>query len=104
MKSYLYFILIFCALMLIPSCRPASSPLYPNDYQGGYNFGESTAKMDSMECLSSGLYGNHSLIIDNLEKKHMNELGDKKSEAFIEGFKKSYRYYIWVYYPAYCND
>ena len=104
MKYYLSSILIFFALITISSCQMTPSPVYPKDYQAGYDVGESTAKMDSMECLNSGLFGNNSLIIDLLEKKHLGQLTGQKSENFMEGFKKSYRYYIEIYYPAYCKD
>ncbi len=96
--------LIFFSFIMISSCQMAPSPLYPKEYQDGYQFGENLAKMDSMECLNSGLFGNNALIIDLLEKKHLNELNPKKSEVFMEGFKKGYRYFIEIYYPAYCKD
>ncbi len=104
MKYYFSLFFILFALLIIPSCQMTPTPVYPKDYQDGYDFGENLAKMDSMECLSSGLFGNNSLIIDLLEKKHRNELDSKKSKVFMQGFKKSYRYFIEIYYPAYCKD
>lgn len=104
MKYYFNLLLLVFLMMIIASCGLKPLSVFPKEYQEGYYYGESQAKMDAMICLDSGLFGNYYAITERLEKNHIAKLKDEKSDQFMEGFKSGYRYYIDIYYPGYCDD
>lgn len=100
MKTTMFFLcLVFLLLVSTTSCQTSEPVVRNPEYTSGRQVADQYAKKDAMKNTCSH---NRGKVLSVIIRKHLDTMGNNKSEDFKAGFTDGYRVYYYQYADTYC--
>ena len=94
----LYRCLLFLILLSIISCNTSEAVKRSPEYTSGKRLADVYAKNDAMKSCSR----KRGKVLNSVIQKHIEAMGNDKSEDFKSGFSDGYRIYFFQYADTFC--